>query len=82
MLGSSLLGQKKYSEAEPLLISGYQGLKQREPEVPPASKSTVTRLIKEAIQYLAQLYDATGRPDQAAEWKKKLEEFEQTHPDK
>src|SRR5438046_9890167 len=28
ILGGSLLGQKKYAEAQPLLISGYEGMKQ------------------------------------------------------
>ena len=28
LLGESLLGQKKYAEAEPLLLSGYEGMKQ------------------------------------------------------
>ncbi len=30
MLGGALLGQKKYDAAEPLLLKGYAGLKQRE----------------------------------------------------
>jgi len=30
MLGGSLLGQKRYAEAEPLLLSGYEGMKQRQ----------------------------------------------------
>src|SRR5689334_22787803 len=34
ILGGSLLGQKKYSEAEPLLLSGYEGIKQREDKLP------------------------------------------------
>jgi tRNA A-37 threonylcarbamoyl transferase component Bud32 len=29
MLGGALLGQKKYAEAEPLLLAGYEGMKQR-----------------------------------------------------
>ena len=29
MLGASLAGQKKFAEAEPLLINGYQGIAQR-----------------------------------------------------
>jgi serine/threonine protein kinase len=29
MLGAALLDQKKYSEAEPLLLTGYQGIKER-----------------------------------------------------
>jgi hypothetical protein len=34
MLGGSLLGQKKYAEAEPLLLSAYEGLRQREDRIP------------------------------------------------
>ena len=33
MLGFSLLGQKKFVEAEPLLVSGYEGMKQREDKI-------------------------------------------------
>jgi tetratricopeptide (TPR) repeat protein len=74
MLGGSLLGQKKFAEAEPLLLSGYEGLKQRDDEIPPGSRGLLGRtLLKEALQRLVQLYEATGRPDQAAEWKKTLE---------
>ena len=29
MLGEALLEQKKFAEAEPLLLSGYEGMKQR-----------------------------------------------------
>src|SRR5262249_21360682 len=29
-LGAALLGQKKYADAEPLLLAGYEGMKQRE----------------------------------------------------
>jgi hypothetical protein len=70
MLGGSLLGQKKYAEAEPLLLSGYQGMKQREDKIPAEGKPR----LKEAQRRLVQLYEATGRPDKAAEWKKKLDE--------
>ena len=34
LLGGALLGQKKYAEAEPLLLKGYEGLKQRETTIP------------------------------------------------
>ena len=37
LLGGSLLGQKKYAEAEPLLLSGYEGMKQREDKIPAAA---------------------------------------------
>ena len=66
MLGGSLLGQKKYTEAEPLLVSGYEGMKQREDKIPANSIR-----LSEAAHRLVLLYEATGRPDQAAEWKKR-----------
>jgi serine/threonine protein kinase/tetratricopeptide (TPR) repeat protein len=74
ILGSSLLGQNKYAEAEPLLSSGYEGMKQREPKmVPMESKAR----LKKALRDLVRLYEATDRPEEAASWRKKLEEFEQ-----
>jgi tetratricopeptide (TPR) repeat protein len=72
MLAGALLGQKKYTEAEPLLLSGYEGMKQREDKIPTEGKPR----LKETLQRLVQLYEATGRPDQAAAWKQKLAEFE------
>jgi tetratricopeptide (TPR) repeat protein len=72
LLGAALLGQKKYAEAEPLLLSGYEGMKQRESQIPPIGEPR----LREALQRLVQLYDATGRTNRAAEWKQKLAEFE------
>ena len=69
LLGGSLLGQKRYADAEPLLLAGYEGLKQREEKIPDAGKSRP----KEARQRLVQLYEETNRPDQAAKLKKELE---------
>ena len=69
MLGAALLGQQKYAEAEPLLLAGNEGMKQRENNIPAAGKPH----LKEALQRLVQLYEATNRPAQAAECKQKLE---------
>jgi tRNA A-37 threonylcarbamoyl transferase component Bud32/tetratricopeptide (TPR) repeat protein len=81
MLGGSLLGQKKYAEAEPLLLSGYEGLKHREDKI--VIETLAARFwarsadekpwLQEPLRRLVRLYEETGRPDQAAEWKKKLE---------
>jgi hypothetical protein len=68
MLGEALLGQKKYAEAEPLLLSGYDGLKQREKTIPPQAK---VRLI-EALQRLVKLYEAPDKPDEATKWREEL----------
>jgi WD40 repeat protein/serine/threonine protein kinase len=70
MLGGSLLGQEKYAEAEPLLLQGYQGMKQRAAQIPPIGQPR----LREAVERLVQLYDDWDKPEQAAEWRKKLEE--------
>jgi serine/threonine protein kinase len=68
--GEALLGQKKYEQAEPLLLSGYQGMKEREKTIPSQAKVRLT----EALQRLVKLYEATDKKDQAAKWRKELEE--------
>jgi non-specific serine/threonine protein kinase/serine/threonine-protein kinase len=74
LVGTSLLGQKQYAEAEPLLLQGYEGLKQREARIPANVKVRLT----EAMERLVQLYDAWGKKDQADAWRKKLEESKAT----
>ncbi|MFO0939518.1 MAG: serine/threonine-protein kinase [Pirellulales bacterium] len=50
MLGGALLGQEKYSEAEPLLLEGYKGMKERESNIPQNFKvylsSALDRLLE------------------------------------
>jgi tetratricopeptide (TPR) repeat protein len=70
MLGQALAGQEKFSEAEPLLLAGYEGLKGHEATIPPAGRPRLT----EALQRLVDFYTATGPPEKADEWRKKLEE--------
>jgi eukaryotic-like serine/threonine-protein kinase len=66
LLGEVLLARKKPDEAEPLLKAGYEGLKSREESIPPEFRHHVA----DAAGRLAQLYDALGQKDKAAEWKK------------
>jgi hypothetical protein len=68
LLGCSLVGLKKYAAAEPLLLAGYEGMKAREQAIPAASRVRLT----EALEWIIQLYEARGKPDQAAEWRAKL----------
>ena len=75
LVGATLLGQKKYVEAEPLLLSGYEGMHQREARIPSQGKPH----FRKALERLVRFYEATGKSDQAAEWKKKLEEFDKGH---
>src|SRR6185437_16004372 len=66
MLGEALLDQKKYADAEPLLLSGYEGLKQHEAKIPSQEKVHRTK----ALERLVQLYEAWGKNDKAAKWRK------------
>jgi serine/threonine protein kinase/tetratricopeptide (TPR) repeat protein len=68
-LGASLLGQKKYAASEPLLLSGYQGMKQHEALMPADLRDQLTR----AAERLVQLYEAWGKPDKVAEWRQVLQ---------
>ena len=65
MLGAALAGQKKFQDAEPLLIEGYQGMKDREAKIPPAGN---TRL-NEAVQRLVDFYTDWEKPEEAEKWR-------------
>jgi serine/threonine protein kinase/tetratricopeptide (TPR) repeat protein len=78
MLGGSLLEQKKYAEAEPFLLSGYEGMKQREEKISAAVKGR----IQEALQRLVQLYEATGQSEKAVEWNRTLVEFDKVEAER
>jgi serine/threonine protein kinase/tetratricopeptide (TPR) repeat protein len=68
-LGAILVDRKDFAEAERLLLSGYAGMKEHEATIPVPDKSR----LAEAIQSIVRLYEAANRPDQATEWKKKVE---------
>jgi tetratricopeptide (TPR) repeat protein len=67
LLGAALSGQKRFEAAEALLLEGYEGLKRLR------GPSQTTATFREATERLVQLYEAWGKPAQAAEWKEKLE---------
>jgi serine/threonine protein kinase len=70
MLGGALLNQQKYADAEPMLLKGYEGMKQRADKIPAQVR---TFRMSEAVELLVQLYEATGNKDEAAKWRKELE---------
>ena len=73
MLGGALLGQKKYAEAVPLLLAGYEGMQRREESIPPAAKIR----LAEALERLVALYeqrDVDGDADKAAKYRNLLKE--------
>ena len=76
VMGRCLLGLTNYPDAEPLLISGCSGMERLQDTVPVDSKL----YLKEAVQSLIKLYEATSKSEKADEWKKKLAELDQAKP--
>jgi tetratricopeptide (TPR) repeat protein/tRNA A-37 threonylcarbamoyl transferase component Bud32 len=68
-LGAALLGQKKHSYAETLLLQGYAGMKEGGPMITEDGKACLMRTLQELVQ----LYDAWGRTNDAAKWRKELD---------
>jgi len=67
LLGASLKGQKKYAEAEPLLLLGYREMSARKGGMAVPDRYRVDL----AGEWLRQLYQAWGKLEKAAEWKPK-----------
>ncbi len=68
LLGGVLASQRKFAEAEPLLLAGYDGLSRLAASLPPGDSAVIT----EAAQRLVAYYTSAGQPEKAAEWSKKL----------
>jgi hypothetical protein len=69
LLGASLAGQSQFTEAEPLLVSGYQGMMQREAAIPLEDRL----VLSQAGQRIVQLYENWERPEKAAQWRERLQ---------
>ena len=64
LLGEALIRQRRYAEAEPLLLAGYTGLvglMGKEANLEPSD-------VAAAADRLAELYTALGNPAEAAKW--------------
>ena len=68
LLGESLLGQKKYDEAEKYLIEGYNGLELQAKQIPKEDQDCLT----EGDDRLVRLYEEWGKPQEAESWRVKL----------
>ena len=62
-VGSALLAQGNYAQAEPLLLAGYQGLSDKREAL------SQKELPAKAIERLIELYSSWGRPDEAEKWR-------------
>lgn len=69
LLGAALAGQKQYPEAEPLLLSGHEGLLRRERTLP----EQVGSIVGQSGGWIVQLYREWGKPEQASAWLTRLD---------
>ncbi len=67
-LGESLAARKRFAEAEPLIIGGYEGLTARRKDV----TADAWRRLPEAGRRVVRLYEAWGKPAEADRWRKKI----------
>ena len=66
LLGASLAGQRKFAEAEPLLLEGYNGMLARKERMWAPNWYHLDR----ARAWLAELYEASGQPAKAVAWRR------------
>lgn len=71
-LGECLTTQKRYAEAQPLLLRSYATMKKVQGEHGP--------LTLEAVRQLAALYQAWGKPEEAARYQTAVEQLPRTRP--
>jgi eukaryotic-like serine/threonine-protein kinase len=67
LLGASLAGQKKYAEAEALLLAGFKGMDTRKDRIAVPDRYH----LEQSREWIAELYRAWGRPEKADVWMRK-----------
>jgi eukaryotic-like serine/threonine-protein kinase len=69
ILGASLVGQKRFAEAEPHLLDAYAGTR-RKPEPAAGANFGLARFtLEESGQWIVRLYQDWGKPEKVAEWR-------------
>jgi tetratricopeptide (TPR) repeat protein len=68
LLGASLAGQQKFAEAEPLLLSGYQGMLGRKTTIPWERRFA----LSDGAERIPEFYESWRKPEKAAEWRQNL----------
>jgi serine/threonine protein kinase len=68
LLGESLMGEKRWSESEPMLLDGYRGMRARAATIP----NQGIQHLRDAANRLAHFYEVTEKPDEVARWQEEL----------
>ena len=63
-----MVREGKYTEAEPLLVRGYEGMRAREATVQGTARDSLT----EGAKRLVGIYEQRGRRKEAAAWRERL----------
>jgi serine/threonine protein kinase len=64
--GAVLTGQRRYAEAEPVLLKGYEGMNRS------IKLALGWRRLAEAGEWVVHFYEVTNQPEKAKEWRKKV----------
>ncbi len=64
-LGAALAGLRQYSEAEPLLLNGYEGMRQRSSRMPAEQR----KWIRFSDEQIVDMYSQWSKPEEAAKWR-------------
>ena len=60
-----MAGLRQYSDAEALLLNGYEGLRQRAFRMPAEQR----KWIRLSAEQIADLYSQWSKPEEAAKWR-------------
>jgi tetratricopeptide (TPR) repeat protein len=66
--GCALVDQKRFAEAEPILIAGFEGLSARAKQIAPSQRHA----LQAALGAIVVFYERWGKPDEAEKWRSKL----------
>lgn len=72
LLGAALLGQEKFTEAEALLLEGYQGLVKNRAAISYRNQF----MLPESLARIVALYEAWEKPEKAERWRAELAKWE------
>jgi non-specific serine/threonine protein kinase/serine/threonine-protein kinase len=70
-LGACFIEQKKFAQAEPLLLSAYDEMKARAGNVPSSKQLE----LRNALERIARLYREWGKKDKADLWKNRFDDL-------
>ena len=64
---------KRNTQRPATAAAGYEGMKQREANIPPPDKVRLT----EALEWLVQVHEALEKKDEVSKWRKELEAWKE-----